>query len=245
MQVLTNTRVDQFRGIYTSTPPRYFLRKSPLTFPRLIESLKPPNETWSARSVLSTEFYSIVSDIDELTNLIESRRDSIVSPPMIGHFNHQRAYIEYFLATRIAIATSDSALACEECCLLAASLYHHSILRPFCIFSGVHSTILSKLKRALLTTDIMTCWGEDIKLLFWVLVTAASVEDELRGWFVAQVKRCLRAFVPRPEVESMKWILRKFLWCERVSGPAAERLYREVESEMPVSDAEISVMPKG
>ncbi|KAE9371807.1 hypothetical protein N431DRAFT_426408 [Stipitochalara longipes BDJ] len=77
-------------------------------------------------------------------------------------------------------------------------------------------------------TDSVSCWGDDIELLLWVLMQAAAVDDPLKPWFTQLLKHVIQTFVPRPSLKRVKYILRRFLWKERTSGPACEKLYKEI-----------------
>jgi hypothetical protein len=98
------------------------------------------------------------------------------------------------------------------------------------IWSGVQVTLLQKLKDALIKTDSVSYWGDDIELLLWVLMQAVVLDDPLKLWFTELLRHVLRAFVPRLSLEQVKDILRRFLWNERISGPACERVYKEIQS---------------
>jgi hypothetical protein len=66
------------------------------------------------------------------------------------------------------------------------------------------------LKLPLLKTDLEVYWGDDIELLLWVLVTAAAVEDVIKQWFVDLLKKVRKNFIPKPGLNWMKYISRRF-----------------------------------
>lgn len=83
-------------------------------------------------------------------------------------------------------------------------------------------------------TDLLRCWEGDIELLFWVLAMGACVKDDgegMRDWFVVQLRRVMRTFVPRPGLGRCKWILARFLWVERLGEKAFEDVFWEIERE--------------
>jgi hypothetical protein len=162
--------------------------------------------------------------------LKESCRGQIVPPAMVGHFRQQRGWIAYCLIELIAEASRAPSGAHEQCCCLAAYVYHQMHFKPYTFLTGVQSLSLGKLKQSLRTTDLGTCWGDDIELLLWVLVTAAAVEDGARVWFVDLFKRVRKTFIPKPGLNRMKHILRRFLWNERTSGRDCDKIYKEIVS---------------
>jgi hypothetical protein len=96
--------------------------------------------------------------------------------------------------------------------------------------TSVQSILLGKLKQSLHTTDLGTYWGDDIELLLWVLVTAAAVEDGARVWSAGLFMRFRKTFIPKPGLNRMKRILRRFLWNERTSGRDCDKIYKEIVS---------------
>jgi hypothetical protein len=62
------------------------------------------------------------------------------------------------------------------------------------------------------------------------LVTAAAVEDGARVWFVGLLKRVRKTFIPKPGLNRMKRILRRFSWNERTSGRDCDKIYKEIVS---------------
>ena len=174
----------------------------------------------------------MVDQITDLQRHIESCREASVPHATLRDFYSQRDRIKECLIASIAeayISPSDFG-AYEQCCLLAAALHFHVVTRPLPIWSGVQVTLLQKLKDALMKTDSVGCWGDDIDLLLWVLMQAAALDDPLKCWFTELLKHVLRTFVPRLSLEQVKDILRRFLWHERTSGPACEKVYKEIQS---------------
>jgi hypothetical protein len=223
-------RADQLRGLYTNTPPRYRVYPSLLKFPSTTENTSSsPDvcEPWSVRGCLSPKFVALVKEIKELVQLKESCRGDIITPDIVGHFDQQRVWIADRLTHLIVQANNDptGVGTYEECCCLASFLYHHSHFLPFCFITGVQSTMLARLKQALLLTDLDKCWGDDIELLLWVLVTAASVEDVTKVWFLDLLRQTHMTFNPRPGLNRMKYILTRFLWNQRTSSPACDKVY--------------------
>ncbi|KAN0098979.1 hypothetical protein V8E51_014642 [Hyaloscypha variabilis] len=225
---------DQFRGLHMNALPRY-RPKSKVPYgpqkPPLITTSSAP-ENWSTRGVLSVEFISLMSQISELEQLVESCRGATVSRSTIRYFYHQRESIEDILIERIAVTSSLPGGEYESCCYLAASINSTVILRPFPPTSGVQSTLLGKLKIALRKTDLESRWGDDIELLLWVLVTAAHFPDPLHQWFIDVLKKVTGTLVPRPSLNGFKQILRRFQWNEKTSCPACERIYSEISGKM-------------
>jgi hypothetical protein len=204
-------------------------------------------EPWSVRGVLSDQFLDLVKHIRDLVQLMQSCRGEIVSPAITTHFDQQRGWIAYRLTELIAEKSKVLTAAYEQCCCLAAFLYHYKHFRPFCFLSGLQVVLLAKLKEALLKTDLEVCWGDDIDLLLWVLVTAAAVEDVTKAWFVNLLKKIRRNFIPKPGLNRMKYILRRFLWNERTSAPDCDKVYNEIlgsDMEGGKYDAEIDLRPK-
>jgi len=225
--------MDQYRSLYTDTLPRYGLYPSPLKFPSMIQSLSSSSEEaepWSVRGVLSDQFMDLVEEVRDLVQLTESCRGVIVSHAITGHFDHQRAWIVYRFLELIVETSNVPARAYERCCCLAAFLYHHMHFRRHAIQSHTQCILLDKLKQALLKTDLDACWGDDIELLLWILVTAAAVEDFTKVWFMDLLKRVWTTFIPKPGLLRMKYILRRFLWNERTSNPDCEKVHKEMLS---------------
>lgn len=226
-------RADQLRGLYTNTPPRYSVYPSLFKFPSTTDNASlssDASEPWSFRGVLSTKFVALVKEIEELVQLKESCRGDIVTPDIVGHFDQQRVWIADRLTHLIVQTHNDltGAGAYEECCCLAAFLYHHVHFRPFVFVTGVQSAMLARLKQALLITDLDKCWGDDIELLLWVLVTAAAVEDVMKDWFLDLLRRTQNTFNPRPGLNRIKYILSRFLWNQRTSSPACDKVYEKM-----------------
>lgn len=89
--------------------------------------------------------------------------------------------------------------------------------------------------------------GDDIELLLWVLVAAAAVEDATKPWFVNLLKKVRKNFIPKPGINRMKYILRRFLWSERTSGIDCEKVYKDMLDLEPKGDpyeTEIDLRPK-
>ncbi|KAE9363350.1 hypothetical protein N431DRAFT_423933 [Stipitochalara longipes BDJ] len=218
---------DQMRSLLADTPPRYRLYSSPLRFPPIIQSLDQ-TKPWSVRCVLSDQFLYLIVHIRDLIQLMESCRGGIVSPAVTTHFDQQRGWIAYRLTELIAEKSKSLTAAPEQCCCLAAFLYHHKHFRPFLFLSGLQGILLAKLKQALLKTDLEVYWGDDIELLLWVLVTAAAVEDITKTWFVNLLGKVWNNFIPKPGLNRIKSILRRFLWNERTSGPDCDKVFKEM-----------------
>jgi len=223
-------RADQLRSLYTNTPPRYRVYPSLLKFPFTIKNASSPNASkpWSVRGVLSPKFVALVREIEELVQLKESCRGDIVTPDIVEHFDQQRVWIADGL-TYLIVQTHNNlteAGAYEGCCCLAALLYHHVHFLSF--VRGVQSGILARLKRGLLITDLDKCWGDDIELLLWVLFTAAAAENVTEDWFLAALRRTQKTLNPRPDLDRMKYILRRFLWNERTSSPSCDKVYEKI-----------------
>ena len=73
--------MDQYRGLYTGTLPRYRLYPSPLKFPSMTQSLSSLTEEaepWSVRGVLSDQFMDLVEEVRGLVQLTESCRGIII-----------------------------------------------------------------------------------------------------------------------------------------------------------------------
>jgi hypothetical protein len=176
----------------------------------------------------------MMEQITYLEQLIESCRGTRISGSTIQDFYSQRESIEECFIKSISEThvNSSGGGAYEQCCLLAASLHFHVIIRPFPIWSSVQSILLTKLKDALMKTDSISCWGDDIELFLWVLMEAAAVEDSLKPWFTQLLTHTLRTFVPKPSLKRIKDILRKFLWNERTSSPACEKVYKDIQDNL-------------
>jgi len=186
------------------------------------------------RGFLSERFISLMEQITDLQQHIESCREASISHATLRDFYSQRDRIKECLIASIAEAYIDPSeyRLYEQCCLLAAALHFHVVTRPLPIWSGVQVTLLQKLKDALIKTDSVSYWGDDIELLLWVLMQAVVLDDPLKLWFTELLRHVLRAFVPRLSLEQVKDILRRFLWNERISGPACERVYKEIQSSL-------------
>jgi hypothetical protein len=223
--------MDQYRGLYTGTLPRYRLYLSPLKFPSMTQSLSSLTEEaepWSVRGVLSDQFMDLVEEVRGLVQLTESCRGIIISPAITSHFDHQRAWIGYRFLELIVETSNVPARAYERCCCLAAFLYHHMHFRRHAIQSDTQCILLGKLKQALLQTDLDDCWGGDIELLLWILVTPVAMEDVPKVWFIDLLRRVWKTFIPKPSLTRMKYILRRFLWNERTSSPDCEKVHKEI-----------------
>jgi hypothetical protein len=178
---------------------------------------------------------------------MESCAGGVVTPTITTHFDQQRGWIAYRLTELIAEKSKVLTAAYEQCCCLAAFLFHHKHFRPFCFLSGLQGILVTKLKLALLKTDLEVYWGDDIELLLWVLVTAAAVEDVTKPWFVNLLKKVRKNFIPKPGLNRMKYILRRFLWNERTSGIDCEKVYKDMlDSELKGDpyETEIDLRPK-
>jgi hypothetical protein len=202
--------MDQFRCLYTNTQPRYQIYASPLKFPFMIQSQSSSAEEagpWSVRGVLSDKFMDLVEEFRGLEQFTESCRGGIVSPAIIDHFDQQRAWIASRFLELIAETSHVVARAYEQCCCLATFLYHHIHFRPHPSLMDAQCILLGKLKQALQKTDLDSCWGDDIELLLWILVTAAGVEDVTKVWFADLLKRVWKTFIPKPGLKRIKYIL--------------------------------------
>ena len=100
--------------------------------------------------------------------------------------------------------------------------------RRHAIQSDTQCILLGKLKQALLQTDLDDCWGGDIELLLWILVTPVAMEDVPKVWFIDLLRRVWKTFIPKPSLTRMKYILRRFLWNERTSSPDCEKVHKEI-----------------
>lgn len=169
--------------------------------------------------------YSCIATTDCLANLQSSE---IISPAINAHFVQQRGWIGNRLVQLIVEASDPPTSSYQKCCCQAAFLYYYLHLRPDSFISAVQRTVLAQLKECLLRTDLDAYWDDDIELLLWVLVTAASVEDVTKGWYIRLFKRVRNAFHPKPDLNRMRYFLRRFLWNERLSNPDCERVYKEI-----------------
>jgi hypothetical protein len=174
-----------------------------------------------------------MAQITHLQQHIQSCRGTSISHSRLRDFSVQCGRIREDLIGSIAetYANPSEMGAYERCCLLAAALQFQADTGPFPIWSGVQVTLLQKLKDGLMKTDYVSCWGNDIELLLWVLIQAAVLDDPLKSWFSELLKHVLRAFGPKLSVEQLKDVLKRFLWSERSSGPACEKLYKEIQKE--------------
>ena len=145
-------------------------------------------------------------------------------------FYNEREWIENRMVLLIAESSAESGRIHEHCVYLASSLYHHTVPRPLCIWSGVHAPIAEKLKSALLKTDLGTFWQPHEELLLWILMMAAPVcaEGQTKSWFVDLITSLLNSRFPNWNVVEIKDSLRKFLWHEKICGPACDRLLRRL-----------------
>ncbi|KAE9373019.1 hypothetical protein N431DRAFT_314210, partial [Stipitochalara longipes BDJ] len=169
-----------------------------------------------------------VKEIGDLVQVLESCRGTLVSPAIIDHYENQRAWTGSRLLSLIAETSNTPARAYEQCCCLAVLVYHHLHFKPYVFLTGAEGMLLGRLKQALEQTDLDAYWGEDIQLLLWVSVTATAVEDVTRDWFVDLLKRVRKTLIPKPGLKRMKSILTRFLWNERTSNPACDKLYKEI-----------------
>ncbi|KAE9364845.1 hypothetical protein N431DRAFT_489314 [Stipitochalara longipes BDJ] len=247
---------DNFRSLYTSTAPQYKLSPCPIPHPALspspppsfLQNLSPPRldllptvplSLWTGTSLftpLTPAFLSLTDQIRSLNALISTHLTSShpPTPQTLSYFHHQRAFIEYRLCSNLCLTSpsKSSSSAYEHCLFLAASLYHHVNLRPFCIWSGVQATILGKLQEGLERVEEESGWGGERELALWVLGTAACVEDHLRPWFVERVRGVMGQWEPRLDLDGVKCVLRGVLWCERTSGVALDSLFRDIGEEV-------------
>jgi hypothetical protein len=190
----------------------------------------PGGGFWSVAVDLNSDCLGMMEDIRTLTHFMDTCKATHPPPYVKGFYYEKRGYVEHRLVVLLAETSVDPATAYEQCCYLAGFLYHNTVLRPVCVWSGVHQAILEKLKTALLRTDLGTFWGQDIELLLWILTTAipSALADPSKPWFVKQLKRVIGAYHSTPDVECVKNIMRRFLWHEKESGPNCEKVYREI-----------------
>ena len=228
---MINARADKFRGLYASTPPRFQISPISSKIPVVDQDPFLPadeSESWHTSFNLSDQFWDLVKSINDLVQVLESSRGTLVSPSIIEHYDHQRAWIASRLLSLIAETANIPARAYEQCCYLATLVYHFVHFKPYTFMTSVEGMLLGKLKQALEETDVDAYWGDDIELLLWISFTAAGVEDAMRDWFVELLKRVRKALIPKPGLKRLKFILSKFLWNERTSSLACDKLYKKL-----------------
>jgi hypothetical protein len=117
----------------------------------------------------------------------------------------------------------DSGMAIEECCVLATRIYVNSVLRRG---ETIPHHLSANLKVALGRTDMDSHWGENYKVLLWVLFTGYSVKSGVynRLWFSSYVREIAAQAEPEIERDNLKEILRGFLWCESLHDKVCEEL---------------------
>lgn len=210
--------------------PRYPIPLTPMPYDMSgIKLGNSEHEAWSERDILSPQFMVLIHHIRNLVQLVETYRGRTNVPTaVINYFRQQQAAIEYrFIELMLAETTGQV----EECCLLAAFLYHNITLRQIVdvISNTPQGELLQRLKIALQKTDLNSLWGQELELLLWVSMTASTINVvQTDPWFKDLVKRALKAFVPRPSLTRVKYILGRFLWNESISGPACTRLFEEL-----------------
>lgn len=112
-------------------------------------------------------------EIRGLMPFVESCKNVPATPSARKAFSDERGWIENRIVFVIADSLADDSGGYEHCVYLAAWLYHYTVSRPLCIWSGVHAIIAEKLKSTLLKTKLSTFWQPYQELLLWILMTAA------------------------------------------------------------------------
>ncbi len=211
--------MDQFRGLYSNTPPRHQLLDPPShsILNRGFVSSGSNLLRFHIGELLSNEFIAIVGKIQRLMLFVEFCKNVPVSPPDWKAFYDEREWVENRIILLIANSSADDSKLYEHCVYLAASLYHHTVPRPLCIWSGIHSTIVDKLKRALLRTRLASFWHPHQELLLWILMTAAPacIEGQTKRWYLELLKSLLFSCFPNWNIPRIKEILRDFLCMRR------------------------------
>ena len=143
-----------FRGLYSNTPPRHYLHTNSSQIPTIstISSPQPPVPftCTSSERILSNDYISMMLQLRTMTKFIESCRSKSITPSAMAPSHDERGWVEYHLVVRIADSANDASRAFEHCTYLAASIFYHAVIRPLCIWTGVQSTLLDKLRPALL-----------------------------------------------------------------------------------------------
>jgi hypothetical protein len=82
----------------------------------------------------------------------------------------------------------------------------------------------------LLMTNLETFWQPYEELLLWILMTAAPacMEGLTKQWFFGVIKSLLNSRFSQWNVMEIKDSLRKFLWHERICGPACGGVLRRL-----------------
>jgi hypothetical protein len=168
--------------------------------------------------------------IRRLMPFVESCQSIPVSTSDRKAFYDERGWIENRMIFLIADSAAGDAMVYEHCVYLAATLFHHTVPRPLCIWSGVHSTVVEKLKPALLSTELYSFWQPHQELLLWILMTAAlaCIDGETKWWFLDLLNSLLRSCFPNWSVLRVKDILQNFLWHEKICGPACDNVLRRI-----------------
>ena len=185
---------------------------------------------------ISNDLANVLEDMSYLTAFVEfPHHDGSISQDST-YFDDQRASIEYRI---LAMPDEDDkqhgtakAENIQEPCRLAALIYTNMVFRKAQPSTAIHTTLTSRLRTALVHTDLMSCWGNLGEMLLWVLFMggAVALRGRIRSWFVSILSIVCSQMMIK-SWHDIKKILIKYLWSDRIWEERCKYLWIEVEVE--------------
>jgi hypothetical protein len=168
-----------------------------------------------------------------LTAFIEVPRQGSTSKD-ITYFDDWRASIEYQILTMAGeedkLQEISKAEDIQEPCRLVALIYTNMVFRELQPGAAIHTTLASRLRAALMQTNLIYCWGNLSETLLWVLFIGGTVaaQEPIRSWFVSVLTTVCCQLKIR-SWHDIKKSLVKYLWSDRIWEDRCKNLWFEVE----------------
>ena len=171
-----------------------------------------------------------------LTAFLEPPRHHTTATQDIICFDDRRASIECRI---LEIPSEDgesrgtsTTHSIQEPCRLAALIYINMAFRELPPRAAIHTSLTSRLRAALRQTDLTSCWGTLSETLLWVLFMggAVALQEPIGPWFLSALTMvCTR--LKLQSWHSVREVLLKYLWSDRIWGERCETLWLRVENE--------------
>jgi hypothetical protein len=176
---------------------------------------------------ISHELVGTLEQIISLGQVLESSQQGKQSALDTLYFTDKRAQIEEALQVRCG---QEHPVA--VCIRTVAAMYTNTVFRRLPHTSAVHSHAVIELRDWLAQTDLDSLWGDNIKVLLWILFMAGTLaSDSEKPYYAALLAEICRSLNVTTWAESHQ-ILRSFLWSDEMWEAPCKNLWSMIAVEL-------------
>jgi hypothetical protein len=185
---------------------------------------------------ISHDLANVLEDMSYLTTFVEVHHHESTMPEDIIYFDDQRASIEDRILKMAGEEEKAEGISnaenIQEPCRLVALIYTNMVFRELLPSAATHTILTSRLRTALVERHLVSCGGNLSETLLWALFIGGAVAlgELVKPWFVS----VLGMVCTQLKIQSwhdIKYILVKYLWCDRIWEERCRNLWSEVQVE--------------